>query len=109
VQPALGRARKLFEKKLKGPDVDAATARLKMDVAGAGAKGCASGHRGHLRGRERKQDLYKKLDAVMGPDEVLATNTSSIRLETLRTVLKQPTRLVGLHFFNPVAKMRWWK
>jgi 3-hydroxyacyl-CoA dehydrogenase / enoyl-CoA hydratase / 3-hydroxybutyryl-CoA epimerase len=42
---------------------------------------------------------------VMGPDEVLATNTSSIRLETLRTVLKQPTRLVGLHFFNPVAKM----
>ncbi|MGH8322064.1 MAG: 3-hydroxyacyl-CoA dehydrogenase family protein, partial [Gammaproteobacteria bacterium] len=35
----------------------------------------------------------------------LATNTSSIRLETLRTVLKNPQRLVGLHFFNPVAKM----
>ena len=36
---------------------------------------------------------------------VLATNTSSIRLEELATVLSNPDRLIGLHFFNPVAKM----
>lgn len=41
----------------------------------------------------------------MKPTAVLATNTSSIPLETLRTVLTDPMRLVGLHFFNPVAKM----
>ncbi|HEY3858398.1 MAG TPA: 3-hydroxyacyl-CoA dehydrogenase NAD-binding domain-containing protein [Gammaproteobacteria bacterium] len=105
VLPALGRARKLFEKKLRGSEVDAATARLKMDVAGAGAKDAQVAIEAIFEDVNAKQDLYKKLDAVMGPDEVLATNTSSIRLETLRTVLKQPTRLVGLHFFNPVAKM----
>ncbi|HEY1771619.1 MAG TPA: 3-hydroxyacyl-CoA dehydrogenase NAD-binding domain-containing protein [Gammaproteobacteria bacterium] len=105
IQPALGRARKLFEKKLRGAEVDAATARLKMDVAGAGAADAQVAIEAIFEDVNAKQDLYKKLDAVMGPDEVLATNTSSIRLETLRTVLKQPTRLVGLHFFNPVAKM----
>ena len=105
IQPAMGRARKLFEKKLRGAEVDAATARLKMDVAGDGAKDAQVAIEAIFEDVNAKQDLYKKLDAVMGPGEVLATNTSSIRLETLRTVLKDPKRLVGLHFFNPVAKM----
>ena len=54
---------------------------------------------------EAKHALLKKLDAVMRPDAVLATNTSSLRLEDLRTVLQRPERLVGIHFFNPVAMM----
>jgi 3-hydroxyacyl-CoA dehydrogenase/enoyl-CoA hydratase/3-hydroxybutyryl-CoA epimerase len=105
IQPALGRARKLFEKKLKGAAVQQATDRLKMDVSGDGAKDAQVAIEAIFEDVNAKQDLYKKLDAVMGPGEVLATNTSSIRLETLRTVLKEPKRLVGLHFFNPVAKM----
>ena len=105
IQPAMARAQKLFEKKLKGAEVQNAIGRLKMDVAGDGAKDAQVAIEAIFEDVTAKQDLYKKLDAVMGPDEILATNTSSIRLETLRTVLKQPTRLVGLHFFNPVAKM----
>ena len=105
VQPALDRARKLFEKKLKGADVDKAVARLRMDVAGDGAKDAQVAIEAIFEDVDAKQALYKRLDAAMGPGEVLATNTSSIRLETLRTVLKDPQRLVGLHFFNPVAKM----
>ena len=105
IQPAMGRARKLFEKKLKGAAVQQATDRLKMDVAGAGAKDAQVAIEAIFEDVNAKQELYKKLDAMMGPGEVLATNTSSIRLETLRTVLKDPKRLVGLHFFNPVAKM----
>ena len=54
---------------------------------------------------EAKHALLKKLEAVMKPDAVLATNTSSLKLEDLRTVLANPARLVGIHFFNPVAKM----
>ncbi len=54
---------------------------------------------------EAKHALLKKLDAVMKPDAVLATNTSSLKLEDLRTVLQRPERLVGIHFFNPVSKM----
>jgi 3-hydroxyacyl-CoA dehydrogenase/enoyl-CoA hydratase/3-hydroxybutyryl-CoA epimerase len=42
----------------------------------------------------------------MKPDAVLATNTSSIPLEELCTALSRPERLVGLHFFNPVAMMQ---
>jgi 3-hydroxyacyl-CoA dehydrogenase/enoyl-CoA hydratase/3-hydroxybutyryl-CoA epimerase len=41
----------------------------------------------------------------MKPGAVLATNTSSLKLEDLRTVLANPARLVGIHFFNPVAMM----
>ena len=105
IQPAIVRAQKLFEKRLKGAEIQNAASRLKMDVAGDGAKDADVAIEAIFEDVAAKQELYKRLDAVMGPDEVLATNTSSIRLETLRTVLKQPTRLVGLHFFNPVAKM----
>jgi 3-hydroxyacyl-CoA dehydrogenase/enoyl-CoA hydratase/3-hydroxybutyryl-CoA epimerase len=54
---------------------------------------------------EAKHELFKKLEAVMKPGAVLATNTSSLRIEDLRTVLRDPARLVGIHFFNPVSKM----
>lgn len=105
IQPALKRARKLFEKKLKGAEIENAVARLRMDVAGDGAKSADVAIEAIFEDVDAKQTLYKTLDAHMAPDAVLATNTSSIRLETLRTVLKNPQRLVGLHFFNPVAKM----
>ena len=105
IKPALARAQKLFEKMLKAPEVQKAVERLRMDVAGDGAKDADVAIEAIFEDVNAKQDLYKRLDAVMGPGEVLATNTSSIRLETLRTVLKDPSRLVGLHFFNPVAKM----
>jgi len=54
---------------------------------------------------DAKQAIYKDLEARMKKDAVLATNTSSIPLETLAEVLKSPERLIGLHFFNPVAMM----
>ena len=105
VQPALARAQKLFEKRLKGTEIQNATNRLKMDVAGDGAKDADVIIEAIFENVEAKQALYKALDSKMRSDAILATNTSSIRLETLRTVLKNPQRLVGLHFFNPVAKM----
>lgn len=54
---------------------------------------------------EIKQAVYEEAEARMKDDAILATNTSSIPLETLREKLKRPERLVGLHFFNPVAMM----
>jgi 3-hydroxyacyl-CoA dehydrogenase / enoyl-CoA hydratase / 3-hydroxybutyryl-CoA epimerase len=105
VQPALARAQKLFTKLLKGAEILNATNRLKMDLAGDGAKDADVVIEAIFENVEAKQALYKVLDARMKPNAILATNTSSIKLETLRTVLKDPQRLVGLHFFNPVAKM----
>jgi 3-hydroxyacyl-CoA dehydrogenase/enoyl-CoA hydratase/3-hydroxybutyryl-CoA epimerase len=54
---------------------------------------------------EVKQGLYAQLEPVMKPAALLATNTSSLMLESLATTLARPGRLVGLHFFNPVAQM----
>lgn len=52
-----------------------------------------------------KRSLYESIEPRMKADAILATNTSSIKLEDLSSCLKNPGRLVGLHFFNPVALM----
>lgn len=52
-----------------------------------------------------KRQVYAALEARMRRDAVLATNTSSIPLESLRETLERPERLIGLHFFNPVARL----
>jgi 3-hydroxyacyl-CoA dehydrogenase/enoyl-CoA hydratase/3-hydroxybutyryl-CoA epimerase len=52
-----------------------------------------------------KRELYQSIEPKMKADAVLATNTSSIKLEDLSSCLQRPGRLVGLHFFNPVALM----
>ncbi|WP_459655367.1 3-hydroxyacyl-CoA dehydrogenase family protein, partial [Achromobacter xylosoxidans] len=54
---------------------------------------------------EAKRGLYQSLEPRMKADALLATNTSSLSLETLGAGLARPERLVGIHFFNPVAKM----
>lgn len=52
-----------------------------------------------------KQELFKKLEAIVSPECVLATNTSSLSVERMSEGLKYPERVVGFHFFNPVAVM----
>jgi 3-hydroxyacyl-CoA dehydrogenase/enoyl-CoA hydratase/3-hydroxybutyryl-CoA epimerase len=53
-----------------------------------------------------KQELFRALERKVRPQALLASNTSSIPLEVIGESLKDPSRLVGLHFFNPVAKMQ---
>ncbi len=55
--------------------------------------------------RDVKRSLYESIEPQMKEHAILATNTSSIKLEDLSSCLKKPGRLVGLHFFNPVALM----
>lgn len=52
-----------------------------------------------------KQELFKKLEEIVSPECVLATNTSSLSVEKMSQGLKNPERVVGFHFFNPVAVM----
>lgn len=52
-----------------------------------------------------KQALFTQLESIAKPEALLATNTSTIPLEEIGSVLSRPERLVGIHFFNPVAKM----
>ncbi len=106
IGPAIGRAHKLFKKRLKNPrKVRAAMDRLMPDVRGDGARSADVVIEAIFENVEAKQDLYRRLEPVMKPDAILATNTSSIRLEDLAGALSDPSRLIGLHFFNPVAMM----
>src|SRR5512134_3507236 len=53
-----------------------------------------------------KKDLFGKLDAVCGDDVVYASNTSSIAITEMASLVKRPSLFVGMHFFNPVPMMR---
>jgi 3-hydroxyacyl-CoA dehydrogenase/enoyl-CoA hydratase/3-hydroxybutyryl-CoA epimerase len=54
---------------------------------------------------EVKQNLFKSIEGKLKPGAVLATNTSSIMIEEIAAPLADPGRLIGIHFFNPVAQM----
>jgi len=106
IDPALKRAAGLFSKKIRDAnDRAAATDRLLVDVDGDGVADADLIIEAIFEDLEAKQSLYQGLQSSMKPGAILATNTSSIRLEELRTVLREPDRFIGLHFFNPVAAL----
>ena len=53
-----------------------------------------------------KRDLYARLDAILKPDAILASNTSSISITRLAAATKRPTNVIGMHFMNPVPVMQ---
>jgi 3-hydroxyacyl-CoA dehydrogenase/enoyl-CoA hydratase/3-hydroxybutyryl-CoA epimerase len=107
IQPALERAKLFFEKRLKDPGAAAAAmARLKMDVKGDGVADADLILEAIVESAAAKQGLYKELEPKLKPRAILATNTSSIKIETLSEGLRVPGRLVGMHFFNPVAQLQ---
>ena len=106
IEPALERAEKLFGKRVRDDDKRTETrSRLRADVEGSGAAQADLVIEAIFENLEAKQSLYRDLQSKMKPGAILATNTSSIPLEELRTVLDEPSRFIGLHFFNPVAQM----
>jgi 3-hydroxyacyl-CoA dehydrogenase/enoyl-CoA hydratase/3-hydroxybutyryl-CoA epimerase len=106
IEPAITRADKLFTKKIRDDqERSAARSRLSADVEGTGVASADLVIEAIFEDLEAKQGLYESLQKSMKSGAVLATNTSSIRLEQLRTVLEAPQRFIGLHFFNPVAQL----
>jgi len=106
VQPALDRAKELFTKKLKTPErIEPALARLRADVDGQGIASADLAIEAIFENLEAKQALYRKTEPALKADALLATNTSSIPLDELRTAVAAPGRFLGLHYFNPVALM----
>jgi 3-hydroxyacyl-CoA dehydrogenase/enoyl-CoA hydratase/3-hydroxybutyryl-CoA epimerase len=106
IQPALDRAKTLFEKKVRDPAKrEATSARLVADVEGAGVASADLIIEAIFENPEAKRALYAKLEETMKPDALLVTNTSSIPLTELRVNLKKQSNFAGLHYFNPVALM----
>ena len=106
IVPALKRAYEGYSKRIRDKyELRNVMDRLIPDPEGHGAAQADVVIEAIFENIEAKHALLSKLESVMKTDAVLATNTSSLKLEDLRTPLVNPTRLVGIHFFNPVARM----
>ena len=106
IKPALDRGKKLFKKRLKKKhEVDAAVLRLEADPQGKGVGRADVIIEAVVEKLEVKQAIFGGLEGKLKPGAIMATNTSSIELERIAEALKDPARLIGLHFFNPVAQL----
>ena len=106
VEPALARARELFSKRLRAPgEADAAAARLRVDLAADQVGTADLVVEAIVEKADAKRALFRDLEPKLKVGALIATNTSSIELETLASALDRPERFVGLHFFNPVASL----
>lgn len=107
IVPAIKRAYALFKEKLKEPYlVQKAMDRLVPDVEGHGVSRADVIIEAVFEDLAAKQAIFKAIELKAKPQAILATNTSSIPLDEINTALQTPERLVGIHFFNPVAKMQ---
>jgi len=106
IAKALSRAKGLFKRHLRTPAaINAAVARLIADPKGKHIKHADVVIEAIVEKLEIKQKLFQELEKRIRPGAVLATNTSSLRLEYIAKPLADPGRLVGVHFFNPVAQL----
>jgi len=104
---AVKRAATLFGKIIrKKIDVRDALDRMIPDLVGEGVRTADLVIEAVPEKLEIKQAVYATVEPRMKADAILATNTSSIPLQDLRTTLASPQRLVGLHFFNPVSRLQ---
>jgi 3-hydroxyacyl-CoA dehydrogenase/enoyl-CoA hydratase/3-hydroxybutyryl-CoA epimerase len=100
---AIDRAAQLFARRLKSDDkITAARNRLTADPDGHGAVHADLVIEAVAEKLPVKQAVFAALEQVIKPDAILATNTSAIPLEDIAAALQDPSRLIGLHFFNPV-------
>lgn len=107
IAPAIKRAHALFERRLRDKYARAAALdRLVPDFSGDGLARADVVIEAIVENVEAKRALFRDVETRARPDALLATNTSSIQLDDIALALAVPGRLVGIHFFNPVAQMQ---
>ncbi|MBI2961639.1 MAG: enoyl-CoA hydratase/isomerase family protein [Betaproteobacteria bacterium] len=105
--PAFERAAALFARRLRDKSrVRDASDRLIPDVGGDGARHADVVIEAIFEDLEAKRALFARLASIAKPGAILATNTSSLKLADIGANLPDPSRLLGIHFFNPVAQMQ---
>lgn len=110
IAPAIARAAEAYRKSFRSerdPDkqVRFVLDRLIPDPNGDGVRQADVIVEAIFENLDAKRALFRDIEARAKPDALLASNTSSLRLADIAQALKNPARLVGIHFFNPVAKM----
>jgi 3-hydroxybutyryl-CoA dehydrogenase len=97
--------RLLKKEKISAADKDAALTRIKGTTSYDALKGCDLIIEAATEHEELKHKILKQVDALVRPDVILATNTSSISITKLAAVTSRADRFIGMHFFNPVPMM----
>ena len=106
IAPAIARAAELYGRRIRNRALEqAALDRLIPDLHGDGIARADVVIEAIPESLELKQKVFREIEPRLKPDAILATNTSSIPLEDIAAELDRPERLIGLHFFNPVAQM----
>ena len=114
-QRFLGRALEAIEKnlerevgknKITGADKDAALGRIQAVMDRARLAQCDFVVEAATEKFEIKTGIFRELDALLRPDVILASNTSSISITKLAALTKRAERVIGMHFFNPVPVMK---
>ena len=100
------RAKEYFEKKIRDPaEREQALGRLRSDPSGSGIAEAECIIEAIVENLDAKRALLSSIEPKLAATAFIASNTSSIPLEEIATALRDPSRLVGLHFFNPVSLM----
>lgn len=94
-------ARGVEKGRLTAEERDAALARLTTTTGVEDLGGCDLVVEAVVEELDVKQALFRELDAVVGEEAVLATNTSALSVTAIAVATARPERVVGMHFFNP--------
>ena len=99
-------ARDVEKERLTQEEKDAALKLLSTDSTMEGARNADLVIEAIYENLEAKQAVFKHLEEICPPETIFASNTSSISLTALAAATKRPSRVVGMHFFSPVPRMR---
>ncbi|HKO87416.1 MAG TPA: 3-hydroxyacyl-CoA dehydrogenase NAD-binding domain-containing protein [Burkholderiales bacterium] len=106
IAPAVKRAADLYKKRIRDKLlVRDALDRLVPDVKGDGVRQADVIIEAIVENLAIKQELFARIEGQAKPTAIIATNTSSLKLSDISAPMKDPSRLVGIHFFNPVPQM----
>jgi len=107
IEKTLGRLRRDVEKdRLTQAEADEVAGLLRAGDSVEDLAGSRIAVEAVVERLEVKTDLLGRLEELLGPDAVLATNTSSLSVTAVAAGLRHPGRVVGMHFFNPAQRMR---
>ncbi|HTL46435.1 MAG TPA: 3-hydroxyacyl-CoA dehydrogenase NAD-binding domain-containing protein [Verrucomicrobiae bacterium] len=107
---ALKEARSIYSgalkrRKIKKHDLENKMGLISVGTTNKGLKNCEILIEAVVEDMGIKQKVFKELSGIGAPDTVLASNTSSLSVTQMASVCKNPERVTGLHFFNPVHRM----
>jgi len=99
-------AKSVEKGKLEAAEKDAAMARLRISDQLADAKDADLVIEAIIENADIKKAIFSKLSEICRADAILASNTSSISIAEIASVVRDPGRVVGMHFFSPVPLMK---